>query len=127
MTEEYIEVSKLGAAYAKGLIEVWEKMGRPDDVSVSSGWIVLDQIVAVWQKAFTAEAEAWRLDRRDDLDVERSVQAHLKGGGYNPITYPPSLYQMIKALLPGIKLNDKKFQKALANRHPLFKTTNLKL
>lgn len=124
---EYEEVTKMGAVYTMGLMRIWEKLGKPNDCSTNAGWIVLDQVVAVWQKAFPQEVTDWIHDRKDDLLVERSVREHVKGGGYNPVTYPPSFFLLLKSMLPDQKLTDKKFQKALCERHPIFKSTNLAL
>lgn len=126
--DDYEPASKLNAALTKALISLWEKLGCPNDCSSPAGWIMVDQIVNVWTKFFQAEAEAWMLDRQDDLANEISMSdLKKKGGGYNPITFPPTLYLLLKAMLPDQKLNDKKFQRKLSLRHPLFKTTNFKL
>lgn len=124
---EYEEVTKLGTAYAQGLMNVWEKLGRPEDVSVPTGWIMIDQIVAVWQKAFPQEVADWLHDKQIDLSTEKSLDQLLKGQGYNPLAYPPTFFQMMKAMLPDLKLSNKKFQRELIQRHPIFKTTNLKV
>lgn len=126
--DDYEPVSKDGTALAEGLMRIWDKLGRPDDCSVASGWIMVDQIVNAWTKFFRTEAEDWMHDRKIDLQNEMTLkQISKKGGGYNPITYPPTLYHLLSTMLPKQKLNDKKFIKALAQRHGMFKTTNLGL
>lgn len=121
-------VSKDGAAITKGLMTIWERLGRPDDCSVPAGWIMVDQIVNCWTTFFKQEVADWQHDRKDDLANEMILSSiSKKGGGYNPITYPPTLFHLLRTMLPGQKLTDKRFQRALAQRHPLFKSTNLGL
>lgn len=125
---DYEPVSKTGTLVTQGLMKIWEKLGRPEDCSTNSGWIMLDQIVNCWTTFFKQEVADWQHDRKLDLDNEMILSAiSKKGGGYNPITYPPTLFHLIHAILPGQKLTDKAFQRKLAQRHSLFKTTNLGL
>lgn len=124
--QEYEQVSKHGAALTQGLMRVWEKLGRPNDCSTESGWIMLDQIVNCWTAYFRGEAESWIHDRDIDLKNEMTLsQLSKKDGGYNPVTFPPTLFSLLKTMLPDQKLTDKKLHHKLVQRHPLFKTTNL--
>ena len=124
--QEYEQVSKHGAALTQGLMRVWEKLGCPNDCSTESGWIMLDQIVNCWTAYFRGEAESWIRDRDIDLKNEMTLsQLSKKDGGYNPVTFPPTLFSLLKTMLPDQKLTDKKFHHKLVQRHPLFKTTNL--
>lgn len=125
---EYEQASKLTTALAKGLEDIWKRCGRPHDASTNSGWIVIDNIVSIWVKYFPQEVADWKYDRAHDLQDEITLQQLLKkDGGYNPITYPPTLYLLLHTLLDKQKLNDKDFMRKLAKAHPLFLTTNLKI
>ena len=124
---QYELASKETTALTEGLMKIWEKLGRPDDCSNNYGWAMLDAIVALWAKFYPQEHADWMHDRKEDLKSERSMAEHIKGGVYNPITYPPTLYQLIKALLPKQKLTDKVFHHKLVIRYPLFKSTNFKI
>lgn len=125
---DYDSVTKAGAAYTQGLMRIWERLGRPDDCSTEMGWTMMDQLVNCWTVNFPKEANDWLHDRQFDLETEITLsELSKKDGGYNPISYPPTLFQLIRAMLPHQKLNDKKFLHKLSQRHPLFKTTNLKI
>lgn len=122
---EYEPVTRLGAAYAKGLFEIWQKIGQPEDISTTSGLKMLDQIIIVWEKAFPQEVLDWKHDMSIDLEAERTIRQHFSAGGYNPVTYPPTLFHLIKIMLPRMKLTDKKIHHTICERYPrLFKTTN---
>lgn len=122
---EYEPVSKLGAAYAKGLFDIWNNIGRPDDITTVSGLKMLDEIIRVWQVAFPYEVIDWMHDMSIDLEAERTIQQHIQAGGYNPVSYPPSLFHLMKIILPKMKLSDKRVHHTICERYPkLFKTTN---
>jgi len=123
----YEQVSTELAAMTKFLNDVWEKVGKPDDCSTEAGWAVMKACVKAWESFYPEEAADWMHDRDIDLKNERSLQAHAKGFGYNMAGFPPTLYQMLKILLPGQDLKERKFLKRLTHDFPLFKTTNLKL
>jgi hypothetical protein len=122
---EYQPVSKLGTAYAKILLDISKALGDPDDLTTTVGWKLLDEVILVWEKAFPREVKDWKHDRALDMMAERTMREHSKAGGWNPITYPPSLYHMMKVMLPKARLADKVTYTNLGNRYPhLFKTTN---
>lgn len=124
----YQQVTKDGAAATKGLMMIWEKLGKPEDCSVNTGWILLDNIVQVWMKYFPDEVADFKERLKVELDTERDVHAAIKDdGGYFPVTFPPRLMGLTKTLLPNQKLNGKKFMKQFTTRYPLFKSTNYKL
>lgn len=123
----YEQVSKELTAVAKYLDEVWNRVGRPNDCSSESGWAVVKAIVKAWESFYQDEVKAWKHDRDFDLANERSLRDLSEGIGYNIATYPPTLYQMLKILLPAQDLKEKKFLKRLTSEFPVFKTTNLKI
>lgn len=127
ITEDYIIPTKYAAALSKGLEEIWIKLGKPTDMSTSQGWVVMDNIVQVWMKAFPYELEDFIHDRNIDLQTERTVREHVEGGVYNPVTYPGGLYSLIKAMFPDVNIAHRKFFKEFTSRYPLFKTTNLRI
>ena len=121
---DYEEASKLSSAYTEGLMRIYNKLGEPTDCSTNSGWIMLDNIMQVWDKAFPREKADWIKEIKEELTVERSIRASVKAGGYFPMSYPTRLYNMIHAILPNQKLNDKRFIREFINRYPFLKTTN---
>lgn len=123
--DNYEAVPSHSAALTQGLMRIWEVLGRPDDCSTEAGWKLLDQVVNCWTINYRQEVEDWQHDRAIDLANEISMtDLKKKDGGYNPLTYPPTLYHLLKAMLPAQKLHDKKFMHKLVARHGLFKTTN---
>jgi hypothetical protein len=119
--------SKLNAALTKGLLDIHDKLGNPTDCSVNTGWVMLDNIMQVWNKYYPREVREWKKDVLYSLETERSIAASVKAGGYFPMSYPARLHKMIKVLLPDQKLNDDIFIHQLLGRYPFLKTTNAKV
>lgn len=123
----YEQASKELAAIAKYLDTVWTRVGKPDDCSTAAGLTVLKAIMHTWQKFYADEVSAWAHDRQIDLAHEKTLSELADGFGYNPITYPPALYQMLSVMLPKQNLKDKTFIKRLTHDFPILKSTNLTL
>jgi hypothetical protein len=120
--------SSYQVALTKGLMNIREKLGKPLDCSTNSGWVLLDSVVQVWEKLWPQEKKDWVKQIQEELSVERSVREAIKqDGGYFPMSYPTRLYEMIRAILPEQKLNDKKFIKEMISRYPFLKSTNYKV
>lgn len=104
-----------------------KKLGNPTDIETQSGLALMDAIIGVWQKHFPGEARDWAHDRALDMANEKSLRhmASDKGIGYNPASYPPILFKLIKVMFPNLKLQNKKVFMKLIQIYPeLFKTSN---
>lgn len=123
----YEPASKLATAYMLGLIKVWDKLGNPTDCSTNTGWLMIDNIMQVWDKAWPQEKAQWIKEIKTELTVERSIRASVEAGGYFPMSYPTRLYNMIHTLLPNQKLNNKLFIRQFIGRYPFLKTTNYRV
>lgn len=117
-------VTKDGAAAAKGLFMIWEKLGQPRDASNNIGWVMIDNIIQVWVKYFPWEVQELKEDTKLALDTERTPLQAGSQGGHFTMTYPERLFQLLKTLLPDQKLNDRKFIETMSRRYPIFKPTN---
>jgi hypothetical protein len=129
LPDEYVyeQASPETTAIATGLMKIWEKLGKPDDPMSATGFLVIDNIVQVWLRFYSDELEQFTKDIKQELTVERSVRESNKQGGYFMISYPPHLYQLLKAMFPDIKLQDKAFIKHFLFRYPQFKATQWKI
>lgn len=88
----------------------------------------MDNIMQVWERCWPQEKDDWISQIKGELSVERSVQEAIKAdGGYFPMSYPTRLYELIKAMMPAQKMNDRWFIKGMVERYPFLKTTNYKI
>lgn len=123
--EEYTVVSKNGTAVAKALIEIWEKIGKPEDFESSTGKALLKEIARVYEYFFRREYLNFLHDRSLDLTYEKSIDQ--MGEGYIPLTYPPTLFNLIKAMFPNVNLSSRSTQRIMIECIPYLKSTNLKV
>lgn len=121
----YDEVSKNGAAITKALMAIWERFGRPEDFETTSGKILLQEIISVWKYFFKEEYQATLHDNALDITYEKSVSDMKEG--YTPITYPPTLFKLIKAMFPNVNLSSRKTQRVIQEIAPFLKSTKLKI
>lgn len=109
------------------LTKLQKRLGFPPDLESQAGLKLMDAVIGVWQKHFPQEAEDWLHDVKMDLDNEKSVSELIKdsASGYNPVGYPPKLFDLIRNMFPEIKLQERKVFTKLVEIYPgLFKTSN---
>lgn len=127
-TEEYVVVSKNGTAVAKALIEIWEKIGRPEDFNSLAGKKMLEEIARVYEYFFRREYLDFIYDRNIDLKYEKPIEQLVKENhGITPISYPPTLFNLIKAIFPDVNLASRETQRIMFEVIPYLKTTNTKV
>lgn len=125
---EYEAVSKNGTAITKALMDIWEKIGQPEDFYGENGKALLKEIANVYTFFFRKDYLFFLHDRNMDLKFEKSIeQLGRENYGYNPITYPPVLLQMIKAMFPDANMSSRRTQKVMVEVIPWLKTTNLRI
>ncbi len=122
---DYEPVSKNGTAITSALMEIWERFGRPDDFSNQAGLFLLQEIISVWKYFFRKEYEETVLEHKRIIEVEKSP-GQMKMG-YMPISYPPTLFNLIKAMFPNVNLSSRKTQKVIQQLAPELKTTKLRI
>lgn len=121
----YDPVSKNGTAITTALMNIWERFGRPEDFSSEAGVTLLKEIINVWKYFFKAEYEATLHDNKIDRDNEINV-SQMKHG-YTPIMYPPTLFNLLKAMFPNVNFSSRKTERVIQEYAGFLKTTNLKI
>lgn len=121
----YKPVSKNGAAVTKALMAIWERFGRPEDFETLSGKVLLQEIINVWKYFYREEYENTLHDNK--LDIEHEKSASSMKDGYTPIAYPPTLFNLIRAMFPNVNLSSRKTQKVIQELAPFLKSTRLKI
>jgi hypothetical protein len=121
----YDPVSKNGAAITQALMTIWERFGRPEDFTTTSGKILLNEIINVWKYFYRQEYENAIHDNKLDVAYEKEV-SKMKDG-YTPLAYPPTLFNLIKAMFPNVNLSSRKTQRVIQELAPFLKTSNLKI
>jgi hypothetical protein len=121
----YSPVSKNGAAIAKALVEIWERFGKPEDFDTKAGLVLLKEIISVWKFFYHEEFENTIHDNKLTISLEKD-KSKMKLG-YIPIAYPPTLFNLLKAMFPNVNLSSRKSQRTITKLAPYLKQTNLKI
>lgn len=82
------------------------------------------EIFKVWVSLFPNEHKEFCENTTFELDTERSVKESVKQGGLFSISYPTRFNQLLHVLMPGVKIQDKRFYKPLLQSIPQLKRSN---
>lgn len=103
---------------------VWKKAGRPRILEGESAWKVVDAIMKVWGGLYPHEVEAWKKNLQEEQYYERNVHdANKQEGGYFPIAYPTTLFNLLRVKFPSVPLADHDLIKKFVKRYPMLKIT----
>lgn len=120
----YIQPSKSVLQAAAGLSILWDKLGRPPDVTSKTGIKLAENVMDVWKKYYRQEYLDWIHDREQDIQNERSIKEHSKNHGQFLLAYPPSFHALLKSVFPTMKEQDRKIVKIMGTHFPILKITN---
>lgn len=108
-----------------GLLTVYRRLGRPPaDIKSPTFWIMIDQIVQVWQKLHPEEVDALRHDVLLERSVEKSLRQLVYVGYKKTLVLPPRLFSLIKTLFPNLIVSDKAFTQNMISRYPFMNSSN---
>ena len=122
---DFDNVSKNGAAISRALVEIWERFGKPEDFTTKAGIVLLNEIINVWKYFYREEYLATIHDNKLTISLEKH-KSQMKMG-YIPIAYPPTLFNLIKAMFPNVNLSSRKTQKTIQKLAPFLKQTSLEI
>jgi hypothetical protein len=123
--EEYEAVPEIASITSKWLVEIWERLGKPDTPLSDAGGRMMDVIIAVWEELYPKEAKKWTEDRKDykkaELDIKEQIRKHT---GRNLASYPYPIFAMMSKLFPHFKPGDRQNCMKLVAKWPMFKFAN---
>ena len=126
--KHYEAVSKNGTAISKALMDIWERIGRPEDFYCDTGRALLGEIANVFTYFYRKEYQDFLHDRQIDLLNEKPLyQLAKENHGIKPISYPPTLFKLIRAMFPDAQMGTKQTQKVMFEVIPWLKTTNTRI
>ena len=82
------------------------------------------EVYRVWAELYPHEYDEFIVNTTDELKYERSVQDSVKAGGYAPTSFPMRLEALYHLLMPGIKIQDKRFWKPMFSAIPELRRSN---
>jgi hypothetical protein len=125
--EEYEKIPEIHVLASYGLVDVWERLGKPDTPLSESGKKMVNAIVAVWEELYPQEAKEWTANRKDYKASELSIQEQVKQRtGRSLASYPFLVYQMMKRVFPNFDLSKRDNCMKLVTAFPMFLMANKK-
>jgi hypothetical protein len=121
-------IGKMTIALTEGLLNIYTRLGRPEsDIKSPTFWLMMDNIVQVWQKVFPYEVKEFNETVSEQRDNERTIMESVKKGFSNSYALPANFYKMVKVFFPNLSMTNKEFIHNFTSRYPFFKTTKNKL
>ena len=62
---EFEEIPETAVAASRWLVEIWERLGKPDTPLTEAGAKLMNVIITVWEELYPQDAVKWYENRRD--------------------------------------------------------------
>lgn len=82
------------------------------------------EVYRIWAQLYPQEYDDFIQTTKDELAYERPVQDSVKAGGYQPTSFPMRLERLYSILMPGVKIQDKRFWKPMFASIPELRRSN---
>jgi len=82
------------------------------------------EIYRVWVALFPEEHSYFVDNTKDEMANEKEVRQLVKQGGYSPTSFPMRFDKLLHVLMPGVKIQDKRFYKPLIKAISELKRSN---
>ena len=124
---DFEEIPATATAASKWLVEIWERLGKPEDPFSTSGTQVMNVIIAVWEELYPQESKKWFKDRKDYKMNELSIGEQLRGHtGRSLASFPFPIFQMMRVIFPKFKPANRDVCMKLVTKWPMFLMANKK-
>jgi len=129
--EDYEIINDEARMLSVHLVDLFRKLGIPNDITASdmndTAWMFVARVIQLWKHFFPGEYADWVAGMKYELEVERPIRQHIKGGTYTPISYPMRVHSLLQVFMPSVKLQDKTFIKKFVRLFPEFKNTKYRI
>lgn len=123
--EEYETVPEVASLTSLWLVEMWERLGRPDTPLSDAGGRMMNVIITVWEELYPDEAKKWTEERKDYKKAEMSPREQVrKHTGRSLASYPYPIFLMMSKLFPNFKPGNRENCIKLVRKFPMFQMAN---
>lgn len=125
--KDYEEIPVTAVAASKWLVNIWERLGKPETPFTESGQKLMNVIIIVWQELYPKEAKEWLEARKEyktnELSISTQVSQHT---GRSLASYPFQIFMMMKKLFPTFKPGERENCMKMVSIWPMFLMANKK-
>jgi len=123
--EEFEEIPSKAVAAARILSDMFDRLGRPEDPLSKQGEQMMRFIIATWEDLYPEEVLEWAKTRKEYKKEEMgTMEQVLKQTGRSLASIPLPIYQMMKKVFPGYKLDNRKAFMKFVKKFPIFQMAN---
>jgi hypothetical protein len=110
---------------SRWLVEMWERVGRPDSPLTDSGEKMMRVIIAVWEELYPKEAKKWYEERKNYQNSELPITEQIhKRTGRSLASYPYQVFMMMKVIFPNFKPGKRENCIKLVKKFPMLRMAN---
>lgn len=122
--EEYDVIPGEAVAASRAIVDVHERLGRPDTPLSDAGSKVMDVIVSVWEDLYPDQRKRrWneiKKYRKNEISNRQKVK---KKTGRNLASIPTPVYSMMRKVFPNFKMDNREDFMKLVRKYPYFQVT----
>jgi hypothetical protein len=123
--EEFETVPEISLFASKELVDMWERLGRPESPLTESGEKLMKVIIAVWEELYPEQVKHWTEDRKqykvNELTTKEQIYQHT---GRSLASYPYPVFMMMKKLFPNFRPVDRANCMKMVRKFPMFSMAN---
>lgn len=123
--DEYEEIPPQAVASAKVLVDMWEKLGRPNTPFTDAGAKLMNIIIAIWEDGYPRDARIHYEERKNYQTSEMTISEQVsKRTGRSLAAYPLPIYNMMKKCFHGFDPTERENCMKMVKKWPMFQMAN---
>lgn len=122
--DDYVPYEGHIVAVVDKLMEMAKKRGYPTHVSTEEDWLLVEQIIKMWATLYPEQSEEFWKSQQYKKSIQKNEFASNKEGEAlvrHLVEIPQKLWDLIHAVFPQQKAQDKKFALKFGQRLPAFR------
>jgi len=120
--KDYDIIPSEKVAASKILVDMWIKLGKPQDPLSTQGKKLMEILISTWQDLDPVEATKWWTMRSDyqenEMDLKDQVKKHT---GRSLASYPLYIYRIMQKLFPSFDIGQRDNAIKMVRAFPIFR------
>ncbi len=123
--EEYSVVPPQAVISTKVLMDMWERLGRPNTPFIPAGEKLMNIIIAIWEDGYPRQAREWYAERKIYQNAEMGIteQVH-RHTGRSLASFPLPIYNIMRRLFRGFDPAERKNCMKMVKKWSMFRMCN---
>ena len=123
--EDYDVIPPQAVVSTKILMDMWEKLGRPNTPFLPAGEKLMNIIIAIWEDGYPSQARGWYEERKNYQNSELDITTQVyRKTGRSLASYPLPIYNVMKRLFKGFDPAERKNCLRMVKKWPMFRMAN---